>query len=84
MILSKSIILHLLSMFNKPSLEFRVNMSEDLAEEMQEIEDSTGMSRAEIFRRAIALYKRAKQTEKGKGNVILRSSDGTLREVVNF
>ena len=48
------------------------------------LEDNTGMSRAEIFRRAIALYKRAKQTEKDKGNVILRNSDGTLREVIGF
>lgn len=63
---------------------FDVYMPVDLAEDMQEIEDSTGMSRAEIFRRAIALYKRAKQTEKEKGNVILRNSDGTLREVIGF
>jgi metal-responsive CopG/Arc/MetJ family transcriptional regulator len=65
-------------------VRFDIRMPADLAEDMQEIEDSTGMSRAEIFRRAIALYKRAKQTEKGKGNVILRNSDGTLREVIGF
>jgi hypothetical protein len=62
----------------------RFIMSPELAEDMQEIEDITGMSRTEIFRRAIVLYKRAKQIEKDKGNILLRNSDGTLREIVGF
>lgn len=72
------------TLFKQPYVRFAIRMSADLAKEMQEIEDLTRMSRAEIFRRAIALYKRAKQIERDKGNVLLRSSDGTLREVVNF
>jgi hypothetical protein len=62
------------------TVEFSVVMSEALSQQMQEIEDSTGMSRAEIFRRAIVFYKRAKQAE----NVILGNSDGTLREIIGF
>jgi hypothetical protein len=62
------------------TVEFSVVMSEALSQQMQEIEDITGLSRAEIFRRAIVFYKRAKQAE----NVILRNSDGTLREVIGF
>jgi hypothetical protein len=59
-------------------------MPPDLAQDMQDIEDDTGLSRAEIFRRAMALYKRAKQTQAGKGNVILREGDGTALEVVGI
>jgi hypothetical protein len=68
---------------SKPVL-LEILMSAELAENMQEIEDLTGLPSTEIFSRAIALYKLAKQTEKDKGNVLLGESDGTLREVVNF
>ena len=63
---------------------FDVRMPDDLAQDMQDLEQKTGLSRGEIFRRAIALYKRAKETQQKQGNVLLRDSDGELREVVGF
>jgi metal-responsive CopG/Arc/MetJ family transcriptional regulator len=65
-------------------VRFDVRMPPDLAQDMQDLEQQTGLSRGEIFRRAMALYKRAKETQQERGNVILRDSDGTLREVVGF
>jgi len=56
----------------------------DLAQDMQDLVEQTGLSRGEIFRRAMTLYKKAIETRKGGGNVILRDSDGTLREVAGL
>lgn len=63
---------------------FDVLMPDDLAQDMQDLEQKTGLSRGEIFRRAMALYKRAKETQQKQGNVILRESDGELCEVIGF
>jgi hypothetical protein len=60
---------------------FDVIMPPDMAQDMQDLEASTGLSRGEIFRRALALYKIAKKTASSGGNVILRDFDGTLRLV---
>jgi len=65
-------------------VRFDIRMPPDLAQDMKDIEDDTGLSRGEIFRRAMALYKRAKETQSARGNVILRDADGTLREVVGI
>jgi hypothetical protein len=51
---------------------------------MQDLVEQTGHSRGEIFRRAMALYKKAIDTRRQGGNVILRDSDGTLRDVVGL
>lgn len=51
---------------------------------MEEIENEHGLSWCEIFRRAMALYKLAKENQMNGGNFILRRSDGRLREVVDF
>lgn len=67
-----------------PPVRFDVRMPLDLAQDMQDLEQSTGLSRGEIFRRAMALYKRAKETQSERGNVLLRDSDGTLREVIGI
>jgi len=56
----------------------------ELAQDMQDLEQKTGLSRGEIFRRAMALYKRAKETQQKQGNVLLRGSDGELREVIGL
>jgi hypothetical protein len=63
---------------------FDVTMPLGLAQDMQDLMQTTGLSRGEIFRRSMALYKKAIETRKGGGNVILRYSDGTLREVVGL
>jgi hypothetical protein len=72
-----------MSVIDRP-VRFDVRMPPDLAQDMKDIEDETGLSRGEIFRRAMALYKRAKETQAAKGNVILREADGTLKEVVGI
>ncbi|GCE65858.1 CopG family transcriptional regulator [cyanobiont of Ornithocercus magnificus] len=69
---------------SNPTRRFDVRMPPDLAQDMQDLEQETGLSRGEIFRRAMALYKSAKQTQSARGNVILRDSDGTIREVIGI
>jgi hypothetical protein len=64
-----------------PPTRFDVIMPPDMAQDMQDLEQTTGLSRGEIFRRALALYKIAKKTVSTGGNVILRDFDGTLRLV---
>ncbi len=68
----------------QPPTRFAVRMSYALAADFEELEQEHGLSRGEIFRRAIALYKLAKQNEINRGNFILRSSDGGLRVVVGI
>ena len=65
-------------------MRFDVLMPPYLAQDMQDLEQQTGLSRGEIFRRAMALYKRAKEATSTGGNVILRDSDGTLLEVIGI
>lgn len=67
-----------------PSTRFNVIMPFDMAQDMQDLVEGTGHSRGEIFRRAIALYKLAVKAKSTKGNIILRDSDGTLREIVGI
>ena len=64
-----------------PPTRFDVIMPPDMAQDMQDLEQTTGLSRGETFRRALALYKIAKKTVSTGGNVILRDFDGTLRLV---
>ncbi len=63
---------------------FDVRMSPELAQQLETVSEETGMTRAEVFRRAMALYKRAKEVEMRKGKVLLKDSDGTLRELVGL
>lgn len=63
---------------------FDIRMSPELAEQLETISAETGMTRAEVFRRAVALYKRAKEVERRNGNVLLRDQDGTTREIVGL
>jgi metal-responsive CopG/Arc/MetJ family transcriptional regulator len=69
---------------NAPLRRFDVIMPPDLAQDMQNLVDETGHSRGEIFRRAMALYKKAIETRSAGGNVIFRDGDGTLRDVVGL
>jgi metal-responsive CopG/Arc/MetJ family transcriptional regulator len=69
-------------MSNPPNL-FQVRMSDELAQEFDEIQQTTGMDGAEVFRRAIALYKIAKRASRDGEQVILRAKDRE-RELVSF
>ena len=63
---------------------FEVRLNQRLADDFDQVARTSGLSRAEVFRRAIALYKTVKQEEVQQGHVILRSRDGAERELVNF
>lgn len=62
---------------------FDVRMSDEFAQEFDEIQKETEMSGAEVFRRAIALYKIAKRASRDGEQVILRSKDRE-RELVSI
>lgn len=63
---------------------FDVRMSPELADQLDAVAEEAGMTRAEVFRRAVALYKRAKEVELNSGRVILQHSDGSERELVGL
>jgi metal-responsive CopG/Arc/MetJ family transcriptional regulator len=65
-------------------LRFDVQMPEELADQLDSISDSTGLTRAEIFRRAVALYKDAKNIEKNKGKVLFKDAQGEMYHVVGL
>ncbi len=46
--------------------------------------DTTEYSRVEIFQRAMALYKKATENKQAGGDLLMRSPDGTLTEIVGF
>ena len=69
-------------MSNPPNL-FQVRMGDELAQEFDEIQQTIGMNGAEVFRRAIALYKIAKKASVEGEQVILRAKDRE-RELVSF
>ncbi|MCP9832188.1 ribbon-helix-helix protein, CopG family [Synechococcus sp. HJ21-Hayes] len=62
---------------------FDVRMTEQLASEFDEIVQRTGLSKAEVFRRAIALYRVAKMANMNQEQVIIRSKDKE-RELVSI
>jgi metal-responsive CopG/Arc/MetJ family transcriptional regulator len=66
-----------------PATRFDVRMSDELAQEFDEIQRTTGLNGAEVFRRAIALYKIAKKASKEGEKVILRAEDRE-RELVSI
>lgn len=63
---------------------FDIRMSPELTEQLETISTETGMMRAEVFHRAIALYKCAKEVERRGGNVLLLEPDGTTREITRL
>jgi hypothetical protein len=71
---------------SRPKAEkiFAVRMSYALAADFEQLSLEHGFSHCEIFLRAIALYKLAKENEMKGGNLLLRRSDGSLREVVRI
>lgn len=67
-----------------PQRELHLELPTDLAYDYQELVDVTSLSRGEIFRRALTLYTKSVRTCKQGGNVILRDSDGSLREITGI
>jgi metal-responsive CopG/Arc/MetJ family transcriptional regulator len=54
---------------------FEVRMSEALAQELEAIAEEAQLSKAEVFRRAIALYGLTKRAIMNKEEVIIRNGD---------
>lgn len=63
---------------------FDIRMSPELAEQLESVTSVTGLTRAEVFRRAVALYKRAKDVERSNGHVLLKEADGKVVEIVGL
>ena len=63
---------------------FDVRMPKELADQLDSLSDTTGFSRSEIFRRAIALYKEAKNVEQNNGKVLFRDSNGETVQVIGL
>lgn len=63
---------------------FDIRMSAELADQLESITSQTGLTRAEVFRRAVALYKRAKEVERSNGHVLLEQADGKVVELVGL
>lgn len=63
---------------------FDIRMPKELADQLDSISDSTGLTRAEIFRRAVALYKEAKNIEKNNGKVLFKDAQGATSHVVGL
>ncbi len=71
-------------MTNTDRLRFDVRMPKELADQLDSISESTGLTRAEIFRRAVALYKEAKETERNNGKVLFKDAQGEMSHVVGL
>ena len=62
---------------------FKVKMSDQLAKQFDEIQQTTGLSGAEVFSRAISLYSIAKKAIENGEQFILKGEDKE-RELFNF
>lgn len=67
-----------------PDTRFEVRLNDRLAQDFDAIAGEAGLSRADVFRRAIALYRIAKKAELEKGHVIIRTQEGAERELVSL
>jgi len=63
---------------------FDVRMSPELAQQLNELANENNMSRAEVFRRAIGLYKIAKGVANRQGKVFLKEPGQNARELVGI
>lgn len=66
------------------SNRFDVTMNKELAEQFNKLADDTDLSRPEVFRRAIGLYKRVIENHLDGGNLLLKKPDGSIVEVVGL
>ena len=63
---------------------FDVRLDSQLAGQFDAIAARTGLSRAEIFRRALYLYAKAKEETLNNGKVLLEDAGGNRRELINL
>jgi predicted transcriptional regulator len=63
---------------------FDVRMSPELTHQLNELAEQNNMTRAEVFRRAIGLYKVAKSVTNRAGKVLLEEPDQNVRELVGI
>ncbi len=63
---------------------FDVHMGPELTAQFDEVSDETGLTRAEIFRRAVALYRHAKKIQMRSGKVIMQRPDGSSYELTGL
>jgi len=63
---------------------FDIYMSPELTEQFNGISDDSGYTRAEVFRRSIALYKVAKENQLNGGKLILKNLNNSEYELVGY
>lgn len=63
---------------------FDVQMSPELAAQFADLSCSTGYTRAEVFRRALALYARAIELRNAGGRILLESAHGATTELTGL
>lgn len=63
---------------------FDVVMSRELSEMLEQCSDLSGFTRAEVFRRAIALYGMALEQEAAGGKVLFRQEDGSVIQITGL
>lgn len=65
-----------------PRTRFNVTINERLAKDFDELASAEGVSRAEIFKRALALYKTLKQEEALGARIIIRVEGQIDRQLI--
>jgi hypothetical protein len=63
---------------------FDVEMSPELAQQLDAAAEMSNRSRGEVFRRAVGLYKLLKEVELKKGKILLEEPGGNVRELVGL
>jgi hypothetical protein len=63
---------------------FDVRMGPELTAQFEELSQTTGLSRAEVFWHALALYKHAKDAQRNNGKLLVQRPDGTSYELTGL
>lgn len=77
-------IIHWLSDNFQDLSRFDVKMSPELARDFNNLSYETNLSRSEVFRRAIALYKRCSREILDGGRVLVQDKDGKITELIGL
>lgn len=65
-----------------PRTRFDVTLNTRFAEDFDELAETEGVSRAELFKRAIAAYKVLKQVEKNGAQILIREPGQLDRQLI--